>query len=62
MQLRRGMVLEGHHSAIRGFSFLPDGTMAVSTSWRDEVKIWNLADGRHGIGYLNGNLKWSAQM
>ena len=45
-KVRHGMVLEGHDSTVQGLRFSPDGKMVASKSWKGELKIWNITDGK----------------
>jgi WD40 repeat protein len=38
--------LQGHSSAVYGVAVTPDGRFAVSTSWDNTLKVWDLATGK----------------
>lgn len=47
----RNLVLRGHTDGVTGLAFAPDGERLASSTWANELRIWNItADGPPALG------------
>ena len=49
------LTIEGHSDSVTSVAFSPDSKSIATTSWKDELKIWNTASGQV-TGSLNENI------